>query len=82
MASVVKELFRGSQKWVTKCRNCPYESGREQPFDEIELSLEGHDSVKSCLKVCHAREVIAVRNTHWGICATESGLPNKAKRKN
>ena len=67
----IKQLFSGKESYRTKCCTCQTESSRSQLFSELELTLEGHSSVRSALEKYLAEEELNGDNQYH--CATCDG---------
>jgi ubiquitin carboxyl-terminal hydrolase 48 len=58
----VTDVFRGQQKYVTRCLECFNESGTDTPFYELELPVEGSSSLQQSLEMYLAAESLTGEN--------------------
>ena len=74
----VHELFEGTLTSETRCLTCENVSQRDEPFLDLSVDLENHNSVTSCLRRFSEEEMLCERNKFH--CDNCSGLQEAEKR--
>ena len=44
--NIISDLCEGVLRQMTRCRNCGFESSRDEPFKSLEVSIEGDDPIQ------------------------------------
>lgn len=74
----IRDLFEGQLTSETRCLSCENISQRNEPFLDLSVDLEQHNSVTSCLQRFSAEEMLCERNKFH--CDNCGGLQEAEKR--
>lgn len=74
----IRDLFEGQLTSETRCLSCENISQRHEPFLDLSVDLEQHNSVTSCLQRFSAEEMLCERNKFH--CDNCGGLQEAEKR--